>query len=160
MRIIDLHCYPGTQEWVTCQGPYVEALAKYWNRGWVAKTEAEVIRDFSDAGVEAVLVALDLETTIATPPCSNEYVHGMWKRHSARVIQAWGAVEPARGDAAIAQANGQPGPDGLRLLQVGTDHDVLRRGVVVGDTARSSIPLRMSEKNSRGFRWTWENAPW
>ena len=27
MRIIDLHCYPGTAEWIRCQGPYVEALA-------------------------------------------------------------------------------------------------------------------------------------
>ena len=28
MRIIDLHCYPGTKEWIDCQGPYVEALAQ------------------------------------------------------------------------------------------------------------------------------------
>ena len=45
MRIIDLHCYPSTQEWIDCQGPYVEALAKYWKRDWVAKTEAEVISE-------------------------------------------------------------------------------------------------------------------
>ena len=55
MRIIDLHCYPGTKEWIACQGPYVDALAKYWNRGWTAKTEDEVIREFTDAGVEALL---------------------------------------------------------------------------------------------------------
>ena len=62
MRIIDLHCYPSTQEWIDCQGPYVDALAKYWNREWSAKTEAEVISDFAEAGVESCLVALDLET--------------------------------------------------------------------------------------------------
>ena len=32
MRIIDLHCYPNTKEWIACQQPYVDALAKYWNR--------------------------------------------------------------------------------------------------------------------------------
>ena len=32
MRKIDLHCYPNTEPWIHCQGPYVEALAKYWNR--------------------------------------------------------------------------------------------------------------------------------
>ena len=96
MRIIDLHCYPGTPEWIACQGPYVEALARYWNRQWVGKSEDEVLKDFTAAGVEAVLVALDLETTIATPPVTNEYVHAMWKRHPQRIIQAWGAVEPAR----------------------------------------------------------------
>ena len=94
MRIIDLHCYPGTREWITAQGPYVDALAKYWNRTWAPKTESEVLSEFAGAGVEAVLVALDLETTIATPPCTNEYVHGMWKRHPERIIHAWGSVDP------------------------------------------------------------------
>jgi uncharacterized protein len=103
MRIIDLHCYPGTKEWIECQGPYVAELARYWKRDWSAKSEEDVIKDFSDAGVEAVLVALDLETTIKTKPVSNEYVHAMWKRHPKRIIQAWGAVEPAKGDVALAQ---------------------------------------------------------
>ena len=103
MRIIDLHCYPSTQEWIDCQGPYVEALAKYWKRDWVAKTEAEVISEFSAAGVEACLVALDLESTVGTPPCGNEYVHGMWKRNEGRIIQWWGTVDPFK-DTAIAEA--------------------------------------------------------
>jgi hypothetical protein len=98
MRVIDLHCYPGTKEWIACQGPYVEALAKYWKRDWVAKREDEVLTDFADAEVEAVLVALDLETTIGTPPVTNEYVHAMWKRHPKRIIQCWGALEPSKPD--------------------------------------------------------------
>lgn len=104
MRIIDLHCYPNTQPWIDCQRPYVKALADYWDRQWTAKEEDEVIADFDAAGVEAVLVALDLETTVDTPPCSNEYVAGMWKRHPDRVIQAWGAVDPFKGEVAIREA--------------------------------------------------------
>ncbi|MEK9644250.1 MAG: amidohydrolase family protein, partial [Alphaproteobacteria bacterium] len=104
MRIIDLHCYPNTQPWIDCQGPYVKALAEYWDREWKAKEEDEVIAEFTEAGVEAVLVALDLETTVDTPPCSNEYVAGMWKRHPDRVIQAWGAVDPFKGEVAIREA--------------------------------------------------------
>ena len=96
MRIIDLHCYPGTPEWIVCQGPYVAELARYWKRDWSAKSEEQVIKDFTEAGVEACLVALDLETTIGTPPVTNEYVHAMWKRHPERIIQAWGALEPAK----------------------------------------------------------------
>jgi predicted TIM-barrel fold metal-dependent hydrolase len=96
MRIIDLHCYPGTPEWIACQGPYVAELARYWKRDWSAKSEEQVIKDFTEAGVEACLVALDLETTIGTPPVTNEYVHAMWKRHPERIIQAWGALEPAK----------------------------------------------------------------
>jgi uncharacterized protein len=103
MRIIDLHCYPGTQTWIDAQGPYPEALAAYWKRAWVAHSEDDVIAEFTAAGVEACLVALDLETTVATPPCSNEYVHGIWQRHPERILQCWGAVEPAKGEIAIRQ---------------------------------------------------------
>ena len=103
MRIIDLHCYTNTQRWIDCQGPYVAALAKYWNRDWSAKTEDNVIAEFEGAGVEACLVALDLETTIGTTPCDNDYVHGMWKRHPDRVIQAWGTVDPFK-ETAIEEA--------------------------------------------------------
>lgn len=104
MRIIDLHCYPNTQEWIACQQPYVDALAKYWNRSWSAKTEEDVVQDFNKAGVEAVLVALDLETTAGTPPCSNDFVKGMQERHPDRIIQSWAAVDPLNGDAAIREA--------------------------------------------------------
>ncbi len=100
MRIIDLHCYPATQQWIDCQGPYVAALAKYWKREWAAKTEDEVIGEFTEFDVEAVLVALDLETTVGTPPCDNDYVAAMWKRNEGRVIQAWGTVDPFKDDAA------------------------------------------------------------
>ncbi|HEV2263516.1 MAG TPA: amidohydrolase family protein [Stellaceae bacterium] len=104
MRIIDLHCYPNTEPWIKCQGPYVDALAKYWKRQWTWKQEDEVVREFAAAGVDAILVALDLEMTAKTPPCSNDYVRGMQQRHKDRIIQAWAAVDPLKGDAAIAEA--------------------------------------------------------
>lgn len=104
MRIIDVHCYPNTKEWIVCQQPYVDALAKYWNRPWTAKSEDEVVKQFSDAGVEAILVALDLETTAGTPPCSNDFVSAMQKRHPDRIIQAWASVDPLKGAAAIGEA--------------------------------------------------------
>jgi uncharacterized protein len=104
MRIIDLHCYPGTQTWIDSQGPYPEALAKYWKRNWVGKPEEEVLKDFTEAGVEACLVALDLETTVAAPPCTNDYVHAMWKRHPKRIIQCWGTLDPFKGELAIREA--------------------------------------------------------
>jgi predicted TIM-barrel fold metal-dependent hydrolase len=103
MRRIDLHCYPNTQKWIDCQGPYVQPLADYWKRDWSAKKEEDVIQDFKDGGVQAVLVALDLSTTVNTPPCDNDYVAAMRDRHDC-IIQAWAAVEPAMGQAAIDEA--------------------------------------------------------
>ena len=114
MRIIDLHCYPNTAEWIACQQPYVDALANYWGRSWAAKEEAAVVADFAEAGVDAVLVALDLETTVHTPPCTNDFVHAMQQRHADRIIQAWAAVDPFKGAAAIAEA--QHAIDDLGML--------------------------------------------
>src|SRR5205814_2759934 len=70
VRIIDLHCYPGTKEWIASQGPYVDALAKYWSRGWTAKTEEEVLKDFS-------------ATSSASTPASRRcWWRSIWKRRS------------------------------------------------------------------------------
>ena len=104
MRIIDLHCYPNTDPWIKAQGPYVEALAKYWNRSWTAKAEAEVIEDFKKAKVEPLLVAFDIETVAGTPPCSNEYVAKMRDAHPGVILQAWAAVDPFKGRRAIDEA--------------------------------------------------------
>jgi predicted TIM-barrel fold metal-dependent hydrolase len=104
VRIIDIHCYPNTKEWIACQQPYVDALAKYWNRPWVAKSEEEVVQDFAAAGVEAILVALDLETIAGTPPCSNDFVAAMQRRHPERIIQSWAAVDPFKGEKALSEA--------------------------------------------------------
>jgi predicted TIM-barrel fold metal-dependent hydrolase len=104
VRIIDLHCYTNTKEWIACQQPYVDALAKYWKRQWRARPEEEVVEEFTAAGVEALLVALDLETTAGTPPCSNDFVSGMQKRHPDRIIQSWAAVDPLKGEIALREA--------------------------------------------------------
>lgn len=104
MRIIDLHCYPNTDPWIEAQGPYVEALAKYWNRTWTAKAEGQVMQDFRNAGVEAVLVAFDIETAAGTPPCSNEYVAKMRDNNPGVVLQAWAAVDPLKGQSAVDEA--------------------------------------------------------
>jgi predicted TIM-barrel fold metal-dependent hydrolase len=104
MRRIDLHCYPGTAEWIASQGPFVEALSRYWKKPWVAREEAQVVRDFRQAGVEAVLVAFDIESSTGAPPVSNAYVAAMRDRHPGAVLQAWAAVDPLKGESVIAEA--------------------------------------------------------
>jgi predicted TIM-barrel fold metal-dependent hydrolase len=104
VKVIDLHCYPNTEPWAVAQGPFTEALGKYWGRRWVPKQEEEVIEEFRAAGVRAVLVAFDIETIVGTPPCTNEYVAGMRDRHPDVIAQSWAAVDPFKGEAAIEQA--------------------------------------------------------
>ncbi len=105
MRIIDLHCYPNTEPWIESQGPYVDALAKYWNRAWTAKSEPDVIEEFRQFAVQAVLVAFDIESVTGSPPCTNEYVAGMRDRNPGVILQAWAAVDPLKGEIASHEAS-------------------------------------------------------
>ena len=113
MRRIDLHCYPGTQEWVESQGPFAEALAKYWNKPWVGRDEEDVVADIRAAGMEAVLVAFDIEFLTGAKPCSNQQVAAMRARHPDVFIGAWGAVDPLKGEAAIVEAERAAKEDGV-----------------------------------------------
>jgi len=53
-----------------------------------------VVADVSAAGVEAVLVAFDIESVTGAPPCTNSYVAALRDRHPETFIGAWGAVDP------------------------------------------------------------------
>ncbi|MFQ5813922.1 MAG: amidohydrolase family protein [Anaerolineae bacterium] len=62
------------------------------------------MQDFRNAGVEAVLVAFDIETAAGTPPCSNDYVVKMRDNNPGVILQAWAAVDPLKGQSAIDDA--------------------------------------------------------
>lgn len=113
MRRIDLHCYPGTQEWVDSQGPFAEALASYWNKPWVGRSEDDVVADLRSAGLQAVLVAFDIEHLTGAKPCSNPSVAAMRDRHRDLFVGFWGAVDPLKGDAAIEEAERSAKEDGV-----------------------------------------------
>ncbi len=104
MRIIDLHCYPGTTEWIACQGPYVEALAKYWKRDWVGKRKT---RSSRSSPTPASRPAWSRSTSRPRSPRRRSPTSTCTPCGSATrsaIIQCWGAVEPAKGEIAIRQA--------------------------------------------------------
>jgi predicted TIM-barrel fold metal-dependent hydrolase len=104
VRHIDLHCYPGTAEWIASQEPFPAALAEYWNKPWEPRAEDEVVADLQRHGIEALLVAFDIETVTGAPPCTNEYVAALRDRHPDTFVGAWGAVDPRKGEQAITDA--------------------------------------------------------
>ena len=113
MRRIDLHCYPGTPEWIASQGPYVEALAKYWNKPWVGRPEDAVVDDVREAGLQALLVAFDIESLTGAPACDNGYVAAMRDRHPDVFVGAWGAIDPHKGEAVLAEIETAVKDDGV-----------------------------------------------
>ncbi|MFJ6726239.1 amidohydrolase family protein [Streptomyces sp. NPDC091281] len=104
MRRIDLHCYPGTQEWVESQGPFADALARYWNKPWTGRREEDVVEDIRAAGLQSLLVAFDIESLTGAPPCGNTSVAQMRDRHPDVFLGAWGAVDPLKGGEALTEA--------------------------------------------------------
>jgi predicted TIM-barrel fold metal-dependent hydrolase len=81
----------------------MDALRKYWHQDWPPKTEEEMIADFKRNNVEPVIVALDFEHEVNTPPTDNEYVAMLRDKYDC-ILQAWGTVDPYRGRTAIEQA--------------------------------------------------------
>jgi predicted TIM-barrel fold metal-dependent hydrolase len=104
MRRIDLHCYPGTAEWIASQQPFPEALARYWNKPWEPRDEDEVVAGLQAHGIEAMLVAFDIESVTGAPPCGNAYVSRLRARHPETFVGCWGAVDPGQGEQAIGEA--------------------------------------------------------
>ena len=82
----------------------MEPLSRYWKKAWVAKGEDEVVADFQAHGIEAMLVAFDIESVTGAPPCSNDYVARLRDSYPDTFIQAWGAVDPLRGEQAVEEA--------------------------------------------------------
>jgi uncharacterized protein len=103
MRIVDVHCHPGTQRWHDTQKPYMDALRSYWGQEWPAKTEEQMVGDFKRNGVEPIIVALDLEHEVNTVPTDNDYVAMLRDKYDC-ILQAWGTVDPHRGRTAIEEA--------------------------------------------------------
>jgi len=85
-------------------GPIRGRARQYWNRGWTAKTEDEVIREFTDAGVEALLVrsiSRRRSRRRRSPTSTCTLCGSATPSASSR---PWGALEPAKGEVAMAQA--------------------------------------------------------
>ncbi len=49
-------------------------------------------------------MAFDIETVTGTPPCSNDYVAKVHGDNPGVILQAWAAVDPFKGEAAIEEA--------------------------------------------------------
>ncbi len=105
MRIIDVHCHPGTQEMYEAWKPYYEALAKYWGKELSrVRTDEEMIREFVDDGVQVLLIGFDTETTTGLPRVSNEYIASLIRKYPNTVIGGWAGVDPWKGEIAIREA--------------------------------------------------------
>ena len=81
MRVIDLHCYPNTEPWIRCQGPYIEALAKRFPADPKSdlRAAAEQYRDTMRDVVKRFPDDLDAATLFAEAGM-NVHPWGLWRQ--------------------------------------------------------------------------------
>ena len=138
MRRLDLHFYPGTPTWVRSQGPFAKALAEYWNKPWDGRPEADVVADARAAGLQAVLVAFDIESIHGAPPLTNQDVAAMRDRHPDVFVGAWGAVDPFKGEGALREVERAVREDGILGLHF---HPIMGRYRVDSDELKPLFAL-------------------
>src|SRR5206468_1475652 len=66
-----------------------------------------------EAGIEAVLVAFDIEGLTGAPRFSNEAAAQMRDRHPGTFLGVWGAVDPLAGPEALVEAERAVVEDGV-----------------------------------------------
>ena len=101
MKAIDVHAHPSTRPWYESMRPYFEALEAYYKVPFHVRTEEEMAGEFLRAGVGAMILAWDAETTTGLPATTNDYVASVRDRFPGAVIGAWASVDPWKGEEAV-----------------------------------------------------------
>ena len=92
---IDVHVHPPTKEFlIDSGGRHVEAAARNFGHAIQLKTIEEMLQEYSNSGVEAlVLFAWDAETTSHRPRVSNEFVANAADKYPENIV-GFASVDP------------------------------------------------------------------
>jgi len=101
LKAIDVHAHPSTRPWYESMRPYLEALESYYKSPFHVRTDEEMAEEFLRAGVGAMILAWDAETTTGLPSTTNDYVASIRDRFPGAVIGAWASVDPWKGEEAV-----------------------------------------------------------
>ena len=71
-------------------------------------------------------MAFDIESVTGAPPCGNAYIAGLRARHPETFIGTWGAVDPCKGEQAIAEARTAVREHGVTRVPLPSDHGPFR----------------------------------
>src|SRR4030065_261008 len=78
-----------------------EARESYSKSPFHVRPDEEMAEEFLRAGVGAMILAWDAETTTGLPSTTNDYVASIRDRFPGAVIGAWASADPWRGEEAV-----------------------------------------------------------
>ncbi|MFC1896632.1 amidohydrolase family protein [Thermodesulfobacteriota bacterium] len=103
MKAIDVHAHvtPLFGYRRTFGDQITDALEKYYKVKDEIKTEEEMVKDFRDLDIQAIIIAWDAEHTSGLPRIENDYVADLAKRYADTFVGAWAMVDPWKGKMAV-----------------------------------------------------------
>lgn len=104
MRALDTHAHPGTKVLIDGLRPYIEAMEKHYRMKMPIRTEEEMIKEYKEADVKVIFVAMDAETNTGMPRVSNDYIARLVKEYPEVIAAGYGSVDPWKGELAIQEA--------------------------------------------------------
>lgn len=121
MRALDTHAHPGTKVLIDGLKPYIEAMEKHYRMKLSIRTEEEMIKEYKEADVKVIFVAMDAETNTGLPRVSNDYIARLVKEYPEVIAAGYGSVDPWKGELAIQEAERaikELGLIGLKFQQI------------------------------------------
>ena len=103
MKAIDVHAHvtPLFGYERTFGEEITEALKTYYRVKDDIKTEEEMVNDFKRLDIQAIIIAWDAESNLATPKIDNDFVADFAKRYPDTFIASWAMVDPWKGKMAV-----------------------------------------------------------
>ena len=101
IKAIDTHCHPSTAEYLEGSfGPIMQRTVEHFKSPIPTRTVDQMAEEYRKLGVMACVSGFDAETTMGTPPTSNDLIADMVKKHPD-VFIGFAGVDPWKGEAAV-----------------------------------------------------------
>lgn len=101
MKAIDVHVHPSTSNFmIDSYGSYRDALSKFFRTDLPVRTPEEMVEEFRELDIKAVLLGWDAETAMGLPPVPNDFIAKIVRDYPDTFI-GFGGVDPWKGKAAI-----------------------------------------------------------
>ncbi|HEX77730.1 MAG TPA: amidohydrolase [Dehalococcoidia bacterium] len=105
MKAIDVHVHPSTISMKDMVGKEIaESTFRYLRSEERLRTEEEMVQEFVEMDLKALLIAWDSQTVSGAPGVSNDYIARLVRDYPQVFVNGWAVVDPWKGKWAVQEA--------------------------------------------------------